>query len=328
MNSLIIISNDRVFLNKKIVSSDFNDTINVIEGLSDKFKIKILARPSYKRKSFSCINKKKINFFKKISLKDDTKILMLSITPFNCFNLLKFIFQIKKLKVYTLIRSDGYKEYYHKFGWIGYLVYHLMFLFVKKKSKIISVSKNFTNLVTNKIVEPSELNERWIKRKKLIKYPKSKIFYLGRFKKEKGIYSAINLFNEAKKKYHFTIAGDNLKLKNYNRNIKIIGKINSVKKIIDLYDAHSIFLLPSYTEGSPKVIKESLARLRPVIVFEEIDHVKNGYFGVYICKRNINNLEKKIHFILTNYQDIQKKMKKNYLSTKKNFQKALINAVQ
>ena len=52
MNSLIIISNDRVFLNKKIVSSDFNDTINVIEGLMNKFEIKILARPSYKKKKF------------------------------------------------------------------------------------------------------------------------------------------------------------------------------------------------------------------------------------------------------------------------------------
>ena len=78
MNSLIIISNDRVFLNKKIVSSDFNDTINVIEGLMNKFEIKILARPSYK-KVFHVLMEK-INFFKKILLRENTKILMLSIT--------------------------------------------------------------------------------------------------------------------------------------------------------------------------------------------------------------------------------------------------------
>ena len=196
----------------------------------NKFEIKILARPSYKKKSFSCINGKKINFFKKILLRENTKILMLSITPFNCLNLLKLNFQNKKLKVYTLIRSDGYKEYFHKFGWAGYLVYHLMYLFVKRKCKIISVSKNFTNIITNKIIEPSELNDSWIKRKKIIKSPKPKIFYLGRFRKEKGVYSAIDLFNKAKKKYRFTIAGDNLKLKCNNRNIKIIGKINLKKK--------------------------------------------------------------------------------------------------
>ena len=35
-----------------------------------------------------------------------------------------------------------------------------------------------------------------------------------------------------------------------------------------------IYLYSSFTEGAPKVILESLARLRPVIVFDEIKHVK------------------------------------------------------
>ena len=75
-------------------------------------------------------------------------------------------------------------------------------------------------------------------------------------------------------------------------NFKTLEKINSQKKVIKLYSDNSIFILPSYTEGSPKVLKESLARLRYRDNFEEIRHVKK-YFGVYICKRNTNDLERK-----------------------------------
>jgi|TARA_B110000444_G_scaffold254186_1_gene286260 glycosyltransferase involved in cell wall biosynthesis len=46
------------------------------------------------------------------------------------------------------------------------------------------------------------------------------------------------------------------------------------KKIISFYDKCNIFVLLSYTEGAPKVIFESLAQHRPIIVFEEIKHVK------------------------------------------------------
>ena len=91
-----------------------------------------------------------------------------------------------------------------------------------------------------------------------------------------------------------------------------------------MFDGHNIFILPSFTEGSPKVILESLARLRPIIVFTEIKHVKLNFEGIFICKRNSSSLEKKINYILNNYVTIQNKMKKNILPNKINFQKGLI----
>ena len=36
MKKLIIISNDKLYFEKKGICSDFNDTINIIEGLSKK----------------------------------------------------------------------------------------------------------------------------------------------------------------------------------------------------------------------------------------------------------------------------------------------------
>ena len=84
-----------------------------------------------------------------------------------------------------------------------------------------------------------------------------------------------------------------------------------------------IFILPSFTEGHPQVLDEALSRLRPVIVFEEIDHVKRNRKGVFVCKRNINDLENKIDFILKHYLKIQDEMKTNKLPKKNSFLKEL-----
>ena len=115
------------------------------------------------------------------------------------------------------------------------------------------------------------------------------------------------------------MAGDTKIIPTKNNDITILGKISNKKKIISLYDNHNILILPSYTEGSPKVIIESLARMRPVIVFNEIKHVKSNFYGVYVCKRNGNSLEKTIRYIIKNYSKVQISMKKNDLYTKKKF---------
>ena len=58
-----------------------------------------------------------------------------------------------------------------------------------------------------------------------------------------------------------------------NENINIINFKNKDDSIIKIYDDHNIFILPSYTEGHPQVLDESLSRMRPVIIFPEISHV-------------------------------------------------------
>ena len=156
-----------------------------------------------------------------------------------------------------------------------------------------------------------------------INFPR--LLYFGRFKKEKGIFSLINLLNNQKFKYQLTIAGD----KNYpslnNKNIKFINEFSKQKEIINLYDNHNIFILPSYTEGAPKVVLESLARKKPVIVFKDIKHVKNNFKGIFVCERNIINLKNLFRHILSNYSKIQKNMNKNILITKNEFQKKLLD---
>ena len=57
-------------------------------------------------------------------------------------------------------------------------------------------------------------------------------------------------------------------------------------------------------------LKRSLARKRPIIIFEEISYVKQGKFGVFISKRDEKSLGKLIKNIIKNYSDIQLEMEK------------------
>ena len=104
-----------------------------------------------------------------------------------------------------------------------------------------------------------------------------------------------------------------------NKKVKIINYKNRNDSIINIYDRNAILILPSFTEGHPQVLDESLARLRPVIIFPEISHVKRNRKGVFISKRNSNSLKNKIKFITRNYKKIQNQMKKNKLPDKKAF---------
>ena len=73
-------------------------------------------------------------------------------------------------------------------------------------------------------------------------------------------------------------------------NVEHINIQNNNDSIINIYDSHNIFVLPSFTEGHPQVIDESLSRFRPVIIFEEISHVICNREGVFVCKRNSDSL--------------------------------------
>ena len=64
---------------------------------------------------------------------------------------------------------------------------------------------------------------------------------------------------------------------------------------------------------------EALARLRPVIVFKEIEHVNRDREGIFISERNLKSLEKTIFYINNNYENIVDRIKLNSLPTKKSF---------
>ena len=102
-------------------------------------------------------------------------------------------------------------------------------------------------------------------------------------------------------------------------NVEVFEIENNENNMIKFYDNSNIFILPSFTEGHPMVLLESLARLRPVIIFNEIKHVINKYEGIFVSERNSEDLLKNINFIKKIIQRSMKNEKKNKLPTKKQF---------
>jgi len=328
MRKYVVLSNDKIFLKNKVVSSDFNDTINIIQSINKKYEIFLFSRNSKKKLHFFVKKQNKIDkinyiFFSSLRNIKELKVFVISITWRNFINFLFIKFFKNQVSGYVYLRSDGLKEYQKKIGLIGTIFYSLMFNYFKKNLQIISVSKEICDSDKKLIIKPSELDQDWFSNYKTISTIKPKILYLGRIKVEKGVYSLIKLISEIKKDYRLSIVGGSY---NFQKTSKIIffKQVSKKKEIIRLYDNHNIFILPSFTEGAPKVILESLSRLRPVIVFNEIKHVKLKFKGIFVCERKAHNLEKKIDYILQNYKKIQKEMKKNNLPSKKSFQEDLL----
>ena len=143
--------------------------------------------------------------------------------------------------------------------------------------------------------------------------------YVGRIKVEKGVFSLLKIFNEITIDAQLSIVGGEKSIKSNDKKVSFIGHNYDAVSLIKIYDNHNIFILPSFTEAHPKVIDESLSRTRPVIIFEEIQHVIQNRKGIFVSKRNVKSLLETIDFIMKNYMNIQESMTKNKLPTKKEF---------
>ena len=106
-------------------------------------------------------------------------------------------------------------------------------------------------------------------------------------------------------------------------NVNILEIETSEEKLIELYDTHNIFILPSFTESYSMVIDEALSRLRPVIIFEEIKDIIGERKGIFVCKRDEKDLLSKINYIAMNYENILREIKKNEFINKKQFAKTV-----
>ena len=184
-------------------------------------------------------------------------------------------------------------------------------MFVKKKL----AKKNESHLVF-----PSQLDRRWLENHKSPKLDKPRLLYVGRMKIEKGIFSLLEMYKKLDNFTELSIVGHPAGLKkSKDARINYLSYVNDVSDLINIYDNHNIFILPSFTEAHPQVLYESLARLRPVVIFEEISHVIKNQQGIFVSKRNVQSLLSKIEFVMNNYKGIQDSIKKNKLPTKQEF---------
>ena len=327
MKKLFIISNESIYVNNNKYFCDNLDMKSTPEGLESNFEVNIIARKSKKPRSHE-INIKNVNsitslfsFLKEvinISKIQDSKYLIISISP---YTFLACIFlKLFKRKPIVYLRSDGYGEYKAIFGFIGSIIYHLMFTVTSMISHLISCRKYILRKKKGDLVSPSQLDENWINNTIYANLEKIKLLYVGRIKIEKGIFSLLDIIN-GNNEIELSIVGaeKNLSHNIDQKNVSIYEVENNKQRLIKFYDDHNIFILPSFTEGHPMVLLEALARRRPVIIFDDIKHVIGEKKGIFVSRRNFISLFGTLNNIKKNYKKIQKDMKKNKLPTNKEF---------
>ncbi len=326
-NTLYLISNEKIFQNNGVFLCDNLDMKSTPEGLNKHFDVKVIARKSKvfrlqelrlkTVKTFSNIFSYIYEVFKS-SKHNNSKFLIVSLTPYTFFAGICLIFLGKK--PYLYLRSNGYDEYKIILGILGKFIYHLMFIVVTKFSILISCRNYILMGKKGYVISPSQLDSSWYLNHITPKVDKVKLIYVGRIKKEKGIFSLLNLL-KGQSKINLTIVGASTRDKKVinQSNINILKIVNDKKELINLYDKNNITILPSYTEGYPMVILESLSRLRPVIIFNEIEHVIENRKGIFVSNRDYTSLLEKINYIIDNYSSIQESMKSNKLPDNESF---------
>ena len=333
---LFIFSNESIFTQEEKYFCDNIDLKSSPEGLNKKFEVNLFGRKSYKKRTHE-IKLKKIKIFSNIffylsevikSTKiENTKYLIISISPYT-FLICLFLRLFGKTPI-VYLRSDGYGEYNAILGSLGKLIYHLMFNLTSLISNLISCRNYILKGKKGKVIYPSQLDSVWFKKPKIQEVRNFQLLYVGRIKVEKGIFSLASLIKN-KRDISLTIVGaeKNTSYKINQSNISIQLTQSNKARLIKYYDDHNIFILPSFTEGHPMVLLEALARRRPVIIFDEIEHVIGDKKGIFVAKRNFLNFFGVLNHIKKNYKKIQKDMMKNKLPTNKEFIEEFVKAIE
>ena len=335
MKKLFIISNESIFESENKYFCDNLDMKSTPEGLNKNFEINIIARKSKKIRTHE-INIKNINpadsifsflknIFKNLNEKD-SKFLIISISPYTF--LASLFLRLFKKKPLVYLRSDGYEEYKVILGFLGPIIYHFMFVITSMISHLISCRKYILQNKKGDLVSPSQLDESWLNNIVNANYEKIKLLYIGRIKKEKGIYSLLNIIKNKNEVTLSIVGAEKNYLQDFNQNnVNVYEIVKEKKRLIKFYDDHNIFILPSFTEGHPMALLEALARKRPVIIFEEIKHVIGDKKGIFVSKRNFKSLYETIIYIKKNHKEIIKQMGQNNLPTNKDFIKEFGNLI-
>tara|TARA_B100000029_G_scaffold133991_1_gene128197 strand:- start:2668 stop:3693 length:1026 start_codon:yes stop_codon:yes gene_type:complete len=335
MNHLVIINNEKVFKENKNFYCDNLDLKILPEELNNYYKVQYIVRSSSKKKDQK-INLENVrpssNIFKFIYFIYKTfkfpnvSYLLISITPYTFFSFLLLLLFRKKIFIYLF--SSGHEEYKYILGGWAVWIYHFMYKLVTANSKVIVCHERLYDKNKSQLVYISRLDDEWFVDQKEVLLDKIRFLYVGRMSPEKGIFDFIKMFEKKELEAEFSIVGNSEKDNTSNKNIKFLGYVANPKSLINIYDEHNITVLPSYTEATPYVVDESLARKRPVIIFEDIEYIIRNKKGIFVSKRDINSFKEKVKYIMKNYKEIQKNMEKNVLPTKKGMIKQISDIIK
>ena len=337
MRELYVVVNEKIFYEDNIYFCENKDIQSIVDYLSKKFKLFLISRSSkfvqpfklksvYRNLTFQIEKIVKFLLFFFNLKRNNKKLLIISITPFNfiIFLCYKFFF---KCKFYLYLRSNGHEEYQNILGKRYVWIYDIMFRYTVKYSEIITCHKRLYNNKCH-ILNPSELNLKWKVGIKKNNFNNNiiNLLYVGRFKVEKGIYSLLNIFSKLQNNIKLTLVGRGELIKFLDSRIRVVEFVENENQLINFYDSANILILPSYTEAHPKVIDEA-SRMRPVIIFNDIKYVIQDRYGIFSIKRNSSELARVIHYIRRNNKLIYSQLKKNILPQRNDFLKKLYKII-
>jgi len=332
---LIIINNEKIFTENDNFYCDNLDLKILPEELNNYHQVQYIVRSSNKTKDQK-INLKNIkpasNIFKFIYFVYKTfKIsnatyLIICITPFTFFTFL--LLSLFRKRTFVYLFSSGHEEYRHLIGSWSVWIYHIMYKIVTNGSKVIVCHERLFDKKKSHLVYISRLDDEWLSNNKEALLDKIRFLYVGRMSPEKGIFDFIKMYNEIELEKEFSIVGNSENHNISNKRIKFLGYVADSKSLINIYDNHNITVLPSFTEATPYVVDESLSRKRPVIIFEDIEYIVRGKKGIFVSKRDKDSFLETTKYIMDNYYDIQKKMEKNILPTKKSMIKQISDIIK
>ena len=343
MDNLVVLNNEKVSKKSNaFYSRNYNFKI-LPDGLNKYFKVKYIVRKSNTEENHK-LNLQEVKiasniiqfiYFVVSTFKNkNTKYFIITISPYTFIACL-FLFLFRK-KVFVFLISSGHEEWKLILGSWSVWIYHTMYSIVTSNSTVITLHERLYKKKNGHVITSSTLDEKWLQNLKGAKLDKIRFLNITRINPEKGIYEFIEILKKMEIDVEISIVGKikslNIKKKfqklveNQN-NIKFLGYISDRKLLIDTFDNHNILILPSYTEGQPYVVDESLARKRPVIIFEDISHIIKGRKGIFVAKRNITSLTETAKFIIQNYKEIQKDIEKNKLPLEKDMFKQIAEVI-
>ena len=327
MENLVVLNNEKVSKQNGRFFTRNYILKRLPEGLNKYFNVELIARKSNSTENHE-LNLKNVKiasniiqylFFCISSIKKkNTKYYIISITPYTFMAYL--ILFICRKKVFVYLISNGHEEWKNLLGSWSIWIYDLMFYLVTSKSIVMTIHEKINQNNKFNLINSSFLNDKWFINFKEPRIDKLRLLYVARINPVKGIVEFLKMVKSIKFDIELSIIGQTNNLKHQkefkkfiekNSNIKFLGYLNKRQDLIDTYDNHNVLILPSYTEGQPSVVDESLARRRPVIIFEDIAHIIKERKGIFVSKRDLNSFTKTAEFILKNYKEIQNDIGQN-----------------
>tara|TARA_B100000963_G_C22635895_1_gene677562 strand:- start:2366 stop:3406 length:1041 start_codon:yes stop_codon:yes gene_type:complete len=344
MENLVILNNEKISKQNGGFFSRNYILKRLPEGLTKYFNVEFIARKSntienheLKLKNIKLAsNIIQYIFFLISSFKQkNTKYYIISITPYTF--IASLVLFICKKKVFIYLISNGHEEWKNLLGNWSVWIYNFMFSIVTSNSIVITINEKISQKNKFYLIDSSFLDEKWFVNFKKPKIDKIRFLYVARINPVKGLNEFLKMFKKIKFNAELSIIGKANNLKHQNefksliekiKNIKFPGYIDNRQDLIDIFDNHNILILPSYTEGQPSVVDESLARRRPVIIFEDIAHIVKGRKGVFVSKRELSSLIETAKFILDNYSKIQDDIKQNKFNLEKDMFKQISEIIK